>query len=303
MRVGLHALGIGAGARPDVIRAVAIAAETVGFATLWVGEHVVLVDQPTSRYPYAADGHMAVPADADWLDPLLGLSLIAAATTIIGLATGVLLLPEHNPVVAAKQAATLDVLSGGRLTLGIGIGWSAEEYAALGVPFARRGHRTAEYVAAMRTLWADDVASFAGEYTRFDSIRVNPKPVRDRRIPIVIGGNADASLARVAAFGDGWYGFNVPVATVADRIAVLTDQCNLRNRNPRDLTVAVALSDATPADLPHLAEIGVTELVLVAAPPSDPTAAASWLQDLAAPWAAGASLNGVAASPDRRRAQ
>ena len=113
MRVGLHALGIGAGARPEVIRAVAMAAEAAGFATLWSGEHVVLVDQPRSRYPYSADGQIAVPAAADWLDPLLGLSFIAAITTTIRLATGVLLLPEHNPVVSAKQAATLDVLSGG----------------------------------------------------------------------------------------------------------------------------------------------------------------------------------------------
>jgi len=117
MRVGLHALGIGSGARPEVIRAVAVAAEEAGFATLWSGEHVVLVDQPRSRYPYSADGRIALPAAADWLDPLLGLSFIAAVTTTIGLATGVLLLPEHNPVVSAKQAATLDVLSGGRLAL------------------------------------------------------------------------------------------------------------------------------------------------------------------------------------------
>jgi len=97
--------------------------------------------------------------------------------------------------VAAKQAATLDVLSAGRLTLGVGIGWSAEEFAALGVPFTRRAQRTAEYVAAMRTLWTNDSASFAGEFTRFNSIRVNPKPVRNSRIPIVLGGNSDASLA------------------------------------------------------------------------------------------------------------
>src|SRR6201999_3385043 len=163
-------------------------------ATWWSGEHVVMVDQPASRYPYAPDGRIAVPAEADWLDPLLGLSFTAAVTTTIGLATGVLLLPEHNPVVAAKQAATLDVLSSGRLTLGIGIGWSAEEFAALGVPFARRGERTAEYVAAMRTLGADDVASFSGEFARFDNVRVNPKPVHGRRIPIVAGGNSDAAL-------------------------------------------------------------------------------------------------------------
>ncbi len=185
MRFGLHALGIGTGARPEIIRAVSGAAEAAGFATLWAGEHVVMVDQPQSRYPYSGDGRIAVPADADWLDPLLALTFAAAGTSRIGLATGILLLPEHNPVLAAKQIATLDVLSGGRLTLGIGVGWSAEEFAALGVPFERRGARTAEYVAALRTLWSQDVATFDGEFTRFSGIRVYPKPARGRRIPVV----------------------------------------------------------------------------------------------------------------------
>ncbi len=117
-----------------------------------------------------------MPAEADWIDPLIGLSFVAAATSTIRIATGVLLLPEHNPVLVAKQAATLDTLSGGRLTLGIGIGWSREEFDALGVPFERRGARTEEYVDAMRTLWRDDVASFDGDFVHFDSVRVNPKP-------------------------------------------------------------------------------------------------------------------------------
>jgi probable F420-dependent oxidoreductase len=284
MRVGLHALGIGTGARPEVIRAVAMAAEATGFATLWSGEHVVLVDRPGSRYPYSADGQIAVPADADWLDPLLGLSFIAAVTTTIGLATGVLLLPEHNPVLSAKQAATLDVLSSGRLTLGVGIGWSAEEFAALGIPFAGRGRRTAEYVAAMRTLWADDVASFSGEFTRFESVRVNPKPVRGRRIPVVLGGNSDAALGRVAAFGDGWYGFNLPAAAVAERVAALAGHCRERGRSLRELSVAVALTDGDPGLLPELAETGVTELVVVGAPPADPAEATTWVEELAAHW-------------------
>ena len=177
MRLGLHALGIGTGATRPVIDAVAIDAEKSGFATLWSGEHVVMVDRSASRYPYSDDGQIAVPATADWIDPLIGLSFAAAVTTSIGIGTGVLLLPEHNPVVVAKQAATLDILSGGRLTLGVGIGWSSEEFDALGIPFERRAARTAEYVAAMRTLWRDDVASFDGEFVRFDSVRVNPKPV------------------------------------------------------------------------------------------------------------------------------
>jgi probable F420-dependent oxidoreductase len=284
VRVGLHALGIDAGARPEVIRVVGKTAEAAGFATLWSGEHVVLVDQPRSRYPYSADGRIAVSASADWLDPLLGLSFAAAVTTTIGLATGVLLLPEHNPVVAAKQAATLDVLSGGRLTLGVGAGWSAEEFAALGVPFVRRGQRMAEYVAAMRTLWADDLASFSGEFTRFESVRVNPKPVHHRRIPIVIGGNSDAALSRVADFGDGWYGFNLAAAAVAERLATLGDLCQRRGRSLRDLTVAVALADGEPGMLPELAETGATEFVVVAMPPPEPTAAGTWVEELAARW-------------------
>jgi probable F420-dependent oxidoreductase len=177
MRLGLHALGIGSGATRAVIDAVAAAAERCGFATLWSGEHVVMVDRSASRYPYSDDGQIAVPATADWIDPLIGLSFAAAATSTIGIATGVLLLPEHNPVLVAKQAATLDTLSGGRFTLGIGVGWSREEFDALGVPFERRAARTAEYVAAMRTLWRDDVASFDGEFVHFDSVRVNPNPL------------------------------------------------------------------------------------------------------------------------------
>jgi probable F420-dependent oxidoreductase len=281
--VGLHALGVGTGAQPEVIRAVAVAAEAAGFATLWSGEHVVLVDEPTSRYPYSADGRIAVPAGEDWLDPLLGLSFAAAVTSRITLATGVLLLPEHNPVLVAKQAATLDVLSGGRLRLGIGVGWSAEEFAALGVSFARRGQRTAEYVAAMRTLWSQQVASFHGEFTSFEAVRVNPKPVHGQ-IPVSFGGNSDVALRRVAAIGDGWYGFSLTSAEAAGRAAALRDHCQRAGRSLGAVDVAVALTDADPSAVPALAEAGVTEVVLVGAPPADPSAATTWVAGLAARW-------------------
>ncbi len=305
MRVGLHALGIGSGGRPEVIRAVAQAAEEAGFATLWAGEHVVLVDSPASRYPYSADGRLAVPADADWLDPMLALTYAAAATSSIGLATGVLLLPEHNPVLVAKQAATLDVLCGGRLTLGIGIGWSAEEFAALGVPFRNRGRRAEEYVTAIRALWSQDVASFHGEFASFDRVRVNPKPVGGRPIPIVVGGNSDEALRRAAAFGAGWYGFNLPAADVAERVSQLAGQCQRHGRRPDELIVAVALSDGGPAALSGLAAAGVTELVLVGSPPADPHDAAAWTADLAARWipedSAAQRARGSAASTGRPR--
>jgi len=285
MRLGLHALGIGTGARREVIDAVAVAADDSGFATLLAGEHVVMVDRPTSRYPYADDGRIAVPAVADWLDPMIGLSFAAAATRRIHIATGILLLPEHNPVLLAKQAATLDLMSAGRLTLGVGIGWSEEEFAALGVPFARRGPRAAEYVAAMRTLWRDDVASFDGEFVSFDAVRVNPRPVRDRRIPIVVGGNSDPALRRAATWGDGWYGFNLSgVEQVAERIDTLRGLCRAVGRDPGELRMAVALRDVDPGDVPALAGAGVDELVLVEAPPDDPRAAADWVRSLAHRW-------------------
>jgi probable F420-dependent oxidoreductase len=261
-------------------------ADELGFATLWCGEHVVMVDEPGSRYPYADNGKIAVPPDADWLDPMLALTFAAALTSRITLATGILLLPEHNPLVVAKQAATLDVLSGGRFSLGIGVGWSAEEFAALGVPFTRRSARTAEYVAAIRQAWADDVASFRGDFASFESVRVNPRPTRDRRLPVIVGGTTDAAIDRVAEYGDGWYGFNVEAAAVPDRLAVLSDRCARRGRQLRDLSIAVSVPDAGPDVLPELADTGVTEFVVVASPPAAPDAVTGWVNELAARWLA-----------------
>lgn len=269
----------------EVIDAVAAAADRCGFATLWAGEHVVMVDRPASRYPYSQDGQLAVPAKADWLDPLVTLSFAAAATERINLATGVLLLPEHNPVLVAKQAASLDVLCGGRLTLGVGVGWSREEFDALGVPFAQRGRRTDEYVQAMRVLWREDLASFAGEFASFHEVRVNPKPLRDRTIPVMIGGNSDAALRRVARFGDGWYGFNLAgVDGVRERIATLEQMCREQQRDMSELQLAVALDGGEPNDIAGLRDIGVSELVLVETPPEDPDAVADWVATLVRPW-------------------
>jgi probable F420-dependent oxidoreductase len=282
MRLGLHALGIGTGARREVIDAVAAGAEAAGFATLWAGEHVVMVDDGASRYPYAPDGRIAVPAQADWLDPLITLSFAAAATSTIRLATGVLLLPEHSPLLLAKQVASLDVLSRGRLSLGVGVGWSREEFDALGVPFERRGARADEYLAAIRTVWRDDLASYAGEFVSFSGVRVNPRPVRDRRIPVVVGGNSDAALRRAARLADGWYGFNLEgIEHVRERIQLLRHACARAGRDPAELDIAVALAGDAARDDEQLAAVGVDELVLVASPQSDPDSVEPWLARLA----------------------
>ncbi|MGP4055274.1 LLM class F420-dependent oxidoreductase [Mycobacterium sp. 4D054] len=284
MRLGLHGLGIGAGAQRTVIDAVAAAAERSGFATLWVGQRVVMPGDPRSQRPYRDDGAIELAPQTDWLDPMVALSFAAAATNRIELATGVLVLPEHNPVITAKQAASLDRMTGGRLSLGVGIGRSKAEYDALGVPFEGRADRMAEYVAAMRTLWRDDVASFSGRYVAFDRVRVNPKP-HGRSIPIMLGGNSDAALRRVAEWGDGWYGFNLAdVEEAASRVSKLRALCREMGRDPTDLKVAVALRDPVPADAGRLADAGIDELVLVAGPPADPIAAEAWISELAGRW-------------------
>jgi probable F420-dependent oxidoreductase len=284
MRIGLHALGIGPGADPAVIRAVAQAADGAGFSTLWSGEHTVMVDRPDAPYPYADDGKIAVPSDADWLDPLVTLAFAAATTSRLRLATGILLLPQHHPVLVAKQAASLDMLSEGRFVLGIGIGWSSEEFTALGIPFAGRGRRTREYVEVMRTLWRDDVASYTGEFVNFHEVRCYPKPVRDRRVPVVLGGNSDAALDRVVGYGDGWYGFNLARADVPERLAALDSRCRQAGRDRGTLEVSVSLRDGAPADVGALSDLGVTELVVVEGPPADPGAAEAWVDGLARRW-------------------
>jgi probable F420-dependent oxidoreductase len=284
VRIGLHALGIGPGADPAVIEAVARASEVAGFSTLWSGEHVVMVDRPDSPYPYTGDGKIAVPSDADWLDPLVALAFVAAVTSRIRIATGILLLPQHNPVVVAKQAASLDVLSQGRFALGIGVGWSSEEFAALGVPFRGRARRMEEFVEAMRTLWREDVSSYQGEFVRFQEVRSYPKPVRARRLPVFVGGNSDAALDRVAAYGDGWYGFNLWRDEVPERVAALSARCLRAERDPATVEVAVSLRDGSPGDLSSLSDAGVTELVVVDSPPADPVGADRWVAALARRW-------------------
>ena len=284
MRFALHALGIGTGADPAVIAAVSTHAEAAGFSTLWAGEHVVMVDRADSPYPYSDDGRIAVPSDADWLDPLLALTSAAASSTTVRLATGILLLPQHNPLVAAKQAATLDVLCGGRFVLGVGVGWSREEFAALGIPFRGRADRCDEYVEVMRTLWREDVASFHGETVHFDQVRSYPKPVRDRRVPVFLGGNSDPALARVAAYGDGWYGFNLARSEVGERVGTLAEQCRRTGRAPESVEIVVSLRDGAPGDVEALAAQGVSELVVVESPPGDPEAVAGWVAGLADCW-------------------
>ncbi len=180
------------------------AAEAAGFESVWTVEHIVYPEGYESSYPYSRDGKMPGGGDAPIPDPLVWLAFVAANTTELKLATGISLLPEHHPVTYAKEVATLDSMSNGRVILGIGIGWLREEFAALGIPWQGRARRTEEYAEVMRALWASDDVSFDGEFVSFANLSSNPKPAAGP-VPIHIGGHSRASAERAGRMGDGFF--------------------------------------------------------------------------------------------------
>jgi len=204
MKVGIMFANAGPFGTAEGGTTMARAAEAAGIESLWTVEHVVYPDDYGSTYPYDDSGRMAMAPDTDLTDPLTWLTWVGAHTSTIRLATGILILPERNPVVLAKQLGTMDALTGGRVDLGIGVGWLREEFDAVGIPWERRGARTDEYVAAMRTLWDGDNVSFDGDFVSFDRVSSNPKPVHGS-VPIVVGGHSEAAARRAGRLGDGFW--------------------------------------------------------------------------------------------------
>jgi probable F420-dependent oxidoreductase len=204
MKLGLMFANTMAMVAPEGAAEVARYAEEAGFESLWTVEHVVVPAGYESKYPYNRSGKMAGGDDAPIPDPVVWLSFVAAHTKRIRLATGMLILPQRSPLITAKELATLDVLSGGRVILGVGIGWLREEFEAIGVPFEGRGRRTDEAIEAMRILWSDDQPTYRGTTVRFTDARMWPKPVH-RRIPIVVGGHGEMAARRAGRLGDGFF--------------------------------------------------------------------------------------------------
>jgi probable F420-dependent oxidoreductase len=264
MKVGYFAVGIGPLTEPALIKAVALATERLGFSTLWAPEHVVLLSEYASHYPYSA-GEFPMPVETPFGDPFTTLTYAAALTSKIRLATGICLVPEHNPLVLAKTVATADRLSGGRFILGTGIGWLEEEFQAIGVTWERRAHRTREYIEAMRLLWSSEQASYSGEFVNFRGALSYPKPARNRRVPVWFGGESGPALRRVAEYGDGWVGFNLTpdeAAPKIKRIEELLKACG-RKRSEVELAVSPYMKPMKPDDLKRYRDLGVDEVPLV----------------------------------------
>ena len=189
-------------------------AEAAGLDSIWLGEHVVLFNEMEFPYPGSPDGRIPVPEGGGLLDTVATFGMLAAVTKKVRFGTGIALIPQRNPIYTANEFATLDWLTGGRMDLGIGVGWCKEEVIACGYEWETRGARCNEFLQLFQKLWTEDEVTYHGKHVSVDKVRLDPKPVQDPHIPIIVGGYSDAALDRTARFGDGWYGFNSdPAAT------------------------------------------------------------------------------------------
>lgn len=236
-------------------------AEDNGFESLWTVEHVVVPAGYESQYPYSSTGRMPGGEDVPIPDPLVWLSYAAAVTRSIRLATGILILPQRNPVVLAKEVATLDVLSGGRVTLGVGVGWLEEEFRCLGVPFAERAARTDEYVEALRVLWREAEPTFSGRFASFERAKSYPKPAQAGGPPVVVGGHSKAAARRAGRLGDGFF----PGRGSLDDLAALLDEMRAAasdaGRDPDAIEVTAGGAMDAEGVKPY-ADLGVSRMVV-----------------------------------------
>ena len=262
MKFGLLFANTGDFVQPDGIRGLASAAEAAGIESLWTVEHVLVPVGYRSRYPYSKTGRMPGGEDMPIPDPLVWLGYAAAVTTTLRLATGVLILPQRQPAYAAKQLATLDVLSGGRAIAGVGVGWLAEEFAAVGVPFEERGARTDESIQALRSLWSPRAEPFRGRFYRWEAVESNPRPVRPEGIPIVVGGHSAPAARRAARFGDGFFPARGGPEELARLFGVVREECERIGRDPAEVELICGGRVRAPEDLEPYAALGVSRLVV-----------------------------------------
>ncbi len=265
MRIGLFAPLINPENDAAYLAALARGAEERGFHAIWLGEHVVLFDQYEAQYPYAKDGRIPIGGERGLLEPMTAMAFMAAHSQTIRLGTGICLVPQRNPVYTAKEVAAVDYLSGGRVDFGVGIGWLAEEFSALEVPFARRGARCREYLEVIASLWRDEVSSYSGEFYQLPPCRQYPKPVQPGGPPIYFGGESNAALRRVADQGQGWYGFNIDPGETRERLAVLDAMLEKKGRKREDVEIVIGPYGHKPSKglAAQYQDAGVDQLVLL----------------------------------------
>jgi probable F420-dependent oxidoreductase len=265
---GIAFANIGPFVGPEEAVRIAQAAEAAGFESIWTVDHVVVPAGYESKYPYDPSGKIPSGEETVFPDPLIWLAFVAAGTSTLRLGTGILIVPQRNPLVLAKQLATLDCLSGGRMILGAGIGWLAEEFEALGVPFAGRGQRTDEAIGAMRALWSQEQASFDGTTVHFRNCCLRPQPPGGS-IPIHVGGHSAAAARRAGRIGDGFFPFGVGRAELPPLFDVVRHSAEEAGRDPASIELSVQCNKTNGADalaeVRALQELGATRVVIPAA--------------------------------------
>ncbi len=235
MKIGLIPVNIGFSHQQAMID-FARQAEAAGVESLWTFEHVIVPMDYESKYPYDKSGKMAITPETNFVDPLICLSAVAAATSKVRLGTGVNILSQANPLYMAKQAAGLDFLSDGRFMLGVGIGWLEEEFDAVGVPFARRGARFDDYVQAMRKVWSGDVVEHQSDFINWTNFKSYPLPVQNP-LPVIIGGDKGKVYQRIAQYGNGWYAPTRSPEDLAPRLEELKAVCAAEGRDYDDIEI------------------------------------------------------------------
>ena len=264
MKIGIFSTFMSPQATPAMIRDFGRRAEDAGLDSIWMGEHVMLFDRNTFPYPSSKDGRIPVPEGGGMLDVTATFGFLAAATSTIRLGTGVALVPQRNPIYTAKEIATLDWLTDGRIDFGIGVGWNKEEVEACGYGWEDRGARCDEFLEVMRRLWTEPVVDFHGKWVNFETARLDPKPLQKPHVPIIVGGYVDAALRRAVRFGAGWYGFSRdPAGTRAmiDRLDAAFARAG-RTR-PADFQIIMTPPANMPVDAMHeYAAAGVHRLVV-----------------------------------------
>ena len=248
---------------PAYIREAAQFVEAEGFHQFWVPEHVLFFPEYESRYPYATDGRIGGDPRS-LLDPFSALTYVAACTSTIRLGTGICLVPQRHPIYTAKVSADLDYLSAGRFELGVGIGWLKEEFAALGIPWHDRAGRTIECLAVIKALWCDEISSHQGKYYQVDSAYQGPKPVQLPHPPIIFGGESDQALERVAAVGEGWYGFNLTADLLEQRLEYLVPRLESHGRSLSEIKIYAGLHHTVNdlQSIDRMERLGVEQIIL-----------------------------------------
>lgn len=268
MKIGLFGINMDREDAPDTLLPLARKAEDMGFESVWTGEHVMIPLDYASTYPFNRSGRIGVPPETPFIDPLIALSHIAAHTTTLGLGTGINLLPQSNPLLFAKQVASLDYLAKGRLLLGLGVGWLAEEFQAMGVPFAGRGRRFDDYLGAMKKVWSGEAVEHQSEYLDWSGFKSyplpHPRPGRPSGPPIFIGGHSAAALRRTVAIGDGWFGFPKNHGELAALLSKLRQMAEAAGRDPASIEITALWRDyaAGMASLEGYRDLGVDRLLV-----------------------------------------